>query len=905
MGSLCPRCSTETPVGAATCSSCGEDLLDLSRTPTGTAPRPRSATPSAGAASQTALPKTRFAPGTLLADRYRVISLVGKGGMGEVYRVDDIRLGQSVALKFLPPGLQADPERLERLYGEVRVARQISHPNVCRVYDVGEVEGQPFLSMEYVDGEDLASLLRRIGRLPSHKAIEISQQLCAGLTAAHERNVLHRDLKPENIMLDGRGQVRITDFGLAGLADSFEGDELRSGTPAYMSPEQLGGLSVDARSDIYALGLVLYQLFTGRRAFEGRTLAEISRLHEGAPPPRPSSLVEGLDPAVERTILRCLEKDPAARPPSPRAVAASLPGGDPLAAALAAGETPSPELVAAAGDRGGLSTRAAALALVGAFLTAGLALRVAGSATLLGLIPAPKPTAALEDTARTLLRKLGYPDPADEDRGFFFDNDYVAYIAAHDPSPGRWEALREGRPAGIHFWYRGSPHPMVSLALSAVVRPDTPDPTTPGMTGVELDPAGRLLKLYAVTPQLETPPPTTVPSPDFAALLTEAGFDTGTLTPALPRWTPPFFVDTRKAWDGAFPDGRPAHLEAAAYRGRVAFFQVSEEWTRPDRSTSDALPFAMQVVETMGFVLIVVVVLGAMLLARRNLRLGRGDVRGGSRLARYVLATVAIVWVLEAHHVSRFDWELGLVAEGTGLTLTVGGLVWLLYMALEPPVRRRAPLRIVSWSRILAGRFRDPLVGRDVLIGVLWGCVKSLMACLVRTVPRHLGSPPTTPLTANLDPLVGARIALGDLLGGQLSLIALVMGFLLLFLILQALLKREWLAALVLVLLIGAQGILAFVGPASSPAARLVYGAYGLLSAGIVVGVLLRNGLVACIVLTLVQNILVNFPVTLHSQVWYWGTSLFYLLVLSALALFGFWTARGGEPLFGGELLGD
>ncbi|HWX23594.1 MAG TPA: serine/threonine-protein kinase, partial [Vicinamibacteria bacterium] len=199
MGSLCPRCSTETPVGAATCSSCGEDLLDLSRTPTGTAPRPRSATPSAGAASQTALPKTRFAPGTLLADRYRVISLVGKGGMGEVYRVDDIRLGQSVALKFLPPGLQADPERLERLYGEVRVARQISHPNVCRVYDVGEVEGQPFLSMEYVDGEDLASLLRRIGRLPSHKAIEISQQLCAGLTAAHERNVLHRDLKPENI----------------------------------------------------------------------------------------------------------------------------------------------------------------------------------------------------------------------------------------------------------------------------------------------------------------------------------------------------------------------------------------------------------------------------------------------------------------------------------------------------------------------------------------------------------------------------------------------------------------------------------------------------------------------------------------------------------------------------------
>ena len=161
--------------------------------------------------------------------------------MGEVYRADDLVLDQPVALKFLPEALARNDEALARFRNEVRVARQVSHPNVCRVYDLGEMEGQHFLSMEYVDGEDLASLLRRIGRLPTDKALEIARKLCAGLAAAHEKGVLHRDLKPANVMLDGRGQVLLTDFGLAGLADEIEGAEVRNGTPAYMAPEQLAG----------------------------------------------------------------------------------------------------------------------------------------------------------------------------------------------------------------------------------------------------------------------------------------------------------------------------------------------------------------------------------------------------------------------------------------------------------------------------------------------------------------------------------------------------------------------------------------------------------------------------------------------------------------------------------------
>ena len=156
--------------------------------------------------------------------------------MGEVYRADDLKLGHTVALKFLPKDLADDPRRLQLFHDEVRLARQISHPNVCRVHDIGEVDGQHFLSMEYIDGEDLRGLLRRIGRLPKNKGIEIAQQLCMGLSAAHEKGVLHRDLKPANIMLDGRGQVRITDYGLArSVSDGSRAAEV-AGTPAYMAP---------------------------------------------------------------------------------------------------------------------------------------------------------------------------------------------------------------------------------------------------------------------------------------------------------------------------------------------------------------------------------------------------------------------------------------------------------------------------------------------------------------------------------------------------------------------------------------------------------------------------------------------------------------------------------------------
>ncbi len=247
--------------------------------------------------------------------------------MGEVYLADDLKLDHKVALKFLPPEVESDEYRLKLLFDEVKVALQISHPNACRVFDLGEADGVHFLSMEYIDGEDLLSLLRRIGRLPWEKAVELGSQACEGLAAAHDAGILHRDLKPANLMIDGQGRAKITDFGLAALSDTISGAAVRSGTPAYMAPEQLAGTEVTVQSDLYALGLLLYELFTGRRAFAATSLAELTRMHREEAPKPPSEWVEGFDPAVERILLQCLEKDPKARPGSAREVAEALVGG--------------------------------------------------------------------------------------------------------------------------------------------------------------------------------------------------------------------------------------------------------------------------------------------------------------------------------------------------------------------------------------------------------------------------------------------------------------------------------------------------------------------------------------------------------------------------------------------------
>ena len=279
-----------------------------------------------------------FAAGIVIATRYRIVSLLGRGGMGEVYRADDLILGAPVALKFLPAHVADDPASAQALRDEVRLARLVSHPNVCRVHDIGAAEnGRPFLAMEYVDGEDLSRLLQRIGKLPKEKAFDIGRQVCSSLHAVHEQGLVHRDLKPANVMLDSRGRVRLTDFGLAAARDR-KGS--LAGTPSYMAPELFEGIRPSEASDVYALGLVIWELLTGRRLPPAAKAA-------GPPDPRvdpaaPFAVPFGdLDEKTQRVLRLCLSPNPGDRP-SVLAVAAALSGGEALRAANATSAPPGP-----------------------------------------------------------------------------------------------------------------------------------------------------------------------------------------------------------------------------------------------------------------------------------------------------------------------------------------------------------------------------------------------------------------------------------------------------------------------------------------------------------------------------------------------------------------------------------
>lgn len=902
----CPTCATPVAGAEPACPACGSGL-DIAESPTGTAPHPvPPRTPSSGdRPSSGEKPRTpangsgrlsgeRFVPGTVLAGRYRITSLLGRGGMGEVYRADDLKLEQPVALKFLPHGLDSDGERLARFYREVRVAREVSHTAVCRVHDVAEAEGHFFLSMELVDGENLASLLRRIGRLQPDKALEIARQLCAGLAAAHEKGVLHRDLKPANVMLDGQGNVRITDFGLAGLAESLRHGDVRSGTPSYMAPEQLQGREVTVRSDIYALGLVLYELYTGRRAFEGKSLAEYTRKHRDERPLEPSALVAGLDPAVERAILACLEKEPRRRPASPLVVAAMLTGRDPLEAALAAGETPSPEIVAAAGEAQGL-TPAFAWSLLALTLVGLAFVPVTGSSfRLLEKVPVGKPPAALEDRARDFIRRAAPEARAVDDAwGLGAEWGYTSYVAEKDASPGRFDDLAGGNPPVLEFWFRQSPRPLVSLLPNARVYWGKPALEVSGMSGVSYDMQGRLLGFYAVPPQLEAEPERPQTAPDWSLLFSEARLDPAAFRPVAPRWTPPFFVDTRAAWRGPWP-GRPdieVRIEAAAHQGRLAWFEIVWPWTRAERMEPYAWPAAKLMRHAVLFGLMLVLLGSASFMARRNLVLGRGDRRGAFRVSLLLCGVGIVAWASGAHNVADWNAQIGLVTRGAGAVVLGAAFVWLVYLAVEPYARRLRPFTLVSWTRFLGGGFSDPVVGRDALVGLAWAVLAYYLTQLRYVLPPLVGQAPPEPMFGYLEALQGSGALLSATLASASESILLALGLLLLYVLVRSVVRRDGLAVpgLTLIMLVPA-------ALGAGPTAWLALPVMALWTVTWIL-LLLRFGLLAAIVGLFVYELLYVFPITTDLSSWKAGPT---LLSLSLLALFGvaaFRNAVGGTGL--------
>jgi serine/threonine-protein kinase len=266
----------------------------------------------------------RFAPGEIIAaERYKILGPLGGGGAGEVYKARDQIMHQDVALKFLALGQPGGDLTRSRFVSEVTMAREVAHPNVVRAYDIGQLaDGELFISMEFIDGEDLASLLRRTGRLSREKTVQIARELCAGLGAAHDHGVLHRDLKPSNIVIDEDGHVHIADFGIAAFIPTAAGDLPLAGTPAFMAPGLFHHKQPSKQSDLYALGVVLYEVATGREPFDG--IPADGRKAAAKPLP-PSVLCPDIEPALELAILQCLNEDPSRRPQSAEAVAALLP----------------------------------------------------------------------------------------------------------------------------------------------------------------------------------------------------------------------------------------------------------------------------------------------------------------------------------------------------------------------------------------------------------------------------------------------------------------------------------------------------------------------------------------------------------------------------------------------------
>jgi hypothetical protein len=914
--SSCPACATPASDGFRYCPACGIDLA-LPENPTGTAPgraatpsrssTPR-ATPTREGAARTAS-GDRFVPGTILADRYRIVGLLGRGGMGEVYRADDLKLEQPVALKFLPPALEADRDRIERLYAEVRTARQVSHPAVCRVWDIGEAEGQHFLSMEFVDGENLASLLRRIGRFPLDKALDVARQIAEGLGAAHAKGLLHRDLKPANVMLDGRGQVRLTDFGLAGLADTLSGEDVRSGTPAYMSPEQLLGREVSVRSDIYSLGLVVYELVTGRRAFEGKGFAELARKHRDERPIEPSALVRGLDPGVERTILACLEKEPRKRPPSALAAAAMLSGRDPLEAAIAAGETPSPELVAAAGDTEGLRPRTGWWCL--SFVAVGVLLLPAlmGPRQLVARIPVEKSPASLVDRARELLARYAPVKPVDSEVGLNTDIDYLRWTEERDRSATRWSSLAAGEPPVLAFWYRQGPRPLAPQNLGGRVAWSDPPQLVAGMGGASYDLRGRLVSFHVVPPQLEqaTPGSSAVADdaePDWAPLFAEARLEPSAFRRVEPLWTPPFYVEKRVAWEGRWParPDLPLRIEAASYRGRPVWFEIKNAWTRAEREQAFPLTPGQRRMQTFSILLLVALVGAGCVLAYRNISLGRGDRRGAFRLALALATLTTVGWALRAHHVEDPMGELTSAARGMGFAVLVAANVWLFYLALEPYVRRLRPWTLVSWTRLLNGGWRDAVVGRDLLVGVAVGTGLVLVRVFSRSLARALGCPEHAPDLYRIDTLLSTPLLLSFTVSLPVAAVLYGLAILLLFLVLRLATRRDWIATvLITAFLVAADLIDSRVSRESLWLFLLIATA----AQGVFMAVLLRLGVLAAIACIWTADMLVGPSLLYNPRSWTGSSVYFVVPLLLLVAVVAFRNALGGHAGLRRYLAGD
>ncbi len=449
-------------------------------------------------------------------------------------------------------------------------------------------------------------------------------------------------------------------------------------------------------------------------------------------------------------------------------VSAALPGGDPLAAALAAGETPSPQLVAAAGETTGLPVRTALLSLTFALLGLIAVYWISSRTSGLSQMDLPyKSRSAGATGARFCAPGWIFLCPADSASGFSFDDDYLEHL---DHAGGRhpdWDKVLRNRPSVLHYWQRQSPDYLVpanllksSLLIAGVATLDDPPPTLSGMVAVSLDPQGRLARFDAVPPQKDT---AAVPSQpyDWSAMFNMAGLDMTQFHSTQPIWNSLGASDQQAAWTGVWPGTTlPLRVEAGSWRGKPVFFRLISDWTKPDRmpSSDSSQSKALEILLTVFLLLL----LGtAVWLARRNYLQDKSDQRGALRLGLLIFVLQMLVWIFIGHFVPGVGSFAMFVLAACGAVF-LAAIFYTVYLALEPYVRRHWPRAIISWSRLMAGRIRDPLVGRDVLFGVMLGVSWSLIFSILFLALRKISAEPQF---GSLDLLMGARHGIGTLPG--------------------------------------------------------------------------------------------------------------------------------------------
>lgn len=472
--------------------------------------------------------------------------------------------------------------------------------------------------------------------------------------------------------------------------------------------------------------------------------------------------------------------------------------------------------------------------------------------------------------------------------------------AERQERPEEYQAqMAEGQPSLILFWFWQSPRYLETNGADHVVQTNyiSSDPplNIPGMVKVVLDPRGRLIYLEAVPPEVEHRP-LPVAAADWGALFRAAGFDPAHFTPAAAQWTPPAGFDARAAWTGSYPPHTPRtplRIEAAAWRGKPVYFDAFGPWRKPLRTEGFPMPAEARGVVAVLAVLRLLLLAVAVLLAWRNLRMGRGDTRGAFRLAIFVFACDSIKRLVIMHHVPA-ALEETYVMQGLSLALLNAGALWSLYVALEPYVRRRWPQSLIGWARLLNGGVRDPLVGAQLLIGCTIGIAFSLLYFCWDVVFVRYGLFRPYPLL--IEALLETRRMTGQLLTGVWFALVDTLGMFFLFFLLRALLRRQWLAWAVWV---GVwTGLTALGG--ELPAVNAIFAVFLF---GIAALVAMRLGLLPLVAAHFTLCMLILFPMTANFSVWYAGRTLFALAAVLALAAYSLRTALAGRPLLKEDFL--